>query len=171
MTTTYTSRVPSVIDALLAAWRAVPGHYDPMADTPTERLVPVFDGPEYGITADRVVTWGAVGWAGDPDTEEDGGDADQNIAALGNRSRDEVGSIRCRIVSQTGDRAPIKAARDAAFAEFAVVENLCRTTPTLGANQGWMSHVEVTRGYRWRQEYREGPLVTIDFTVLFKARI
>lgn len=169
MTTTYTSRVPLVVDALVDLLRATAGHYDPTSAS-SAGAVPVFDGPEYGITSDRVVTWLAVGWSGDPDAVEDGGDTGQRIAALGNRSRDEVGSVRCRVVSQSGDRL-MKPVRDAAFAEVAVVEQLLRTNPTLGLNQGWMSHAEVGEQWRWRQEYKAGAVVTIDFPVLFKARI
>jgi hypothetical protein len=167
--TTYSSRLPAVIDALVGLCRAASGHRDPESTTITVG-VPVFDGPEYGITGDRATAWLAIGWSGDPDQPEDGGDAEQVIAALGNRSRAEAGSIRCRACGQTGDR-DMASARNAAFTEMAVVESICRNTPTLGLTQAWMMHAEIGDRYMYRQEYNAGAVFTLDFRVVFKARI
>jgi hypothetical protein len=166
------SRLPQVIDALVSLARALPGHRDPESETVTSG-VPVFDGPSYGITSDRAVTWIAVGWSGDPDAPEDAGGAMQVTAALGDKQRDEAGSIRVRVVSQTGDRrgAAMKTCRDAAFAEMALIEGLCRSTPRLGLSPTWMAKSQVDNRYTYRQEIIAGPVFTLTFEVGFVARI
>lgn len=165
-----TASLPAVLDALVTLARASAGHRDPEA-----RLsgVPVFDGPQYGITADRAGTWLAIGWSGEPDAPEDAGDGEQTIATIGNadRTRDDGGEIRCRAVSQSGDRAAMKAARDAAFAEMALLETICRTNPTLGLDPSWMRRATVSGRYSIRQEYAAGPVCTLDFLIEYKARI
>lgn len=165
--TTWTSRLPYVIDGLVAALRATTGYRDPETALPG---IPVFDGPEYGITADRAFTWLCVGWSGDPDTPEDAGDAGQVIAALGNRQREETGAIRLRAVSSSGDR-DMKACRDAAFAVMGTVEQLCRTTPQLGLDPAWMREAQIADRYRLRQSYDSGAVFELDFTVGYRARI
>jgi hypothetical protein len=165
----YTSRVPLVVDALVNAGRAFTGHRAPTAATSG---VPVFDGPEYGITSDRAVTWAAVGWSGMPGAAEDAGDAGQRTAALGDRKREERGGVRLRICSQIGDRkADMKVVRDFAFDEFALWENYVRTTPRLGLSPQWMQHAEIARDYTWRQEINAGPIVTINAYVVFVTSI
>jgi len=165
-----TARLPYVIDALVSLARAASGHRAPEA---VAAGVPVFDGPEYGITADRVTTWLAVGWSGEPDAPEDAADAEQTIGPIGNaaRARDERGEIPCRAVCQTGDRAAPKLARDAVFTEMAVLEAICRTNPTLGLDPSWMRYASVTGRYSLRQENDAGSKCTLDFTVGFRTRI
>jgi hypothetical protein len=167
VTTYYTSRLPAVIDGLVAALRATSGYRDP--ETAVSGI-PVFDGPQYGISGDRVATWLCVGWSGDPDAPEDAGDAAQTIAALGNRQREEIGTIKMRAVSSSGDR-DMRARRDAAFAAMGTVEQLCRTTPQLGLDPAWMREAQIADRYRWRQHYDEGAVCELDFTVEYRARI
>jgi hypothetical protein len=165
-----TARIPDVIDALVALARAASGHRDPEAVTSG---IPVFDGPQYGITSDRVTTWLAIGWSGEPGLPEDAADAEQTIGPIGNavRARDERGEIPCRAVCQTGDRAAPKRARDAAFAEMAVMEDITRTNPTLGLDPSWMRLSYVTGRYSLRQENDAGSKCTLDFIVGFRTRI
>lgn len=162
------SRLPYVIDALVALARALPGHRSPEATTAG---VPVFDGPEYGITSDRAATWVAVGWSGDPDQPEDAGEAAQTTEALGDKQRGEAGSIRVRVVSQLGDRGGMKTCRDAAFAEMAAIESMIRADPRLGLSPTWMSKAEMSNRYSYRQEMAAGPVFTLTFEVGFLARI
>lgn len=165
-----TASLPYVLDALVALARASAGHRDPEA---LVSGIPVFDGPQYGITSDRAGTWLAIGWSGEPDSPEDAGDGEQAIATIGNaaRSRDDDGEIVCRAVSQSGDRTGIKIARDAVFAEMALLETICRTNPTLGLDPSWMRYARLTRRYSIRQEYAAGPVCTLDFFVGYKSRI
>lgn len=165
-----TARLPAVLDALVALARAEPGHRDPESATSG---VPVFDGPQYGITSDRLTTWLAIGWSGDPDSPEDAAEAGQTIGTIGSaaRTRDELGEIRCRAVSQTGDRAAPKATRDAVFAEMAVMETICRTNPTLGLDPSWMRRATIANRYSIRQENKAGPVCTLDFVIEFRTRI
>lgn len=162
-----TSRLPYVIDALVAALRATSGYRAPTATTSG---IPVFDGPEYGITADRAQTWLCVGWSGDPDAPQDGGEASQVIASLGNVQREEAGSIPIRIVSQSGDR-DMQARRLAAFAAMGTVETYVRTTPRLGLDPSWMREAHFAGRYSYRQRYDSGAVFELDCAVDFRARI
>lgn len=161
-----TTRLPYVIDALVDGLRALTGYRAPDEASGT----PVFDGPEYAITGDMPVTWVAVGWSGDPDAPQTGADGGQVIASLGNRSREETGLVRMRVVSQAGDR-DMKARRDAAFAVMADVENLVRTDPLIGLDPVWMREAEIGDRYTIQQEFAEGPVCIVDFAVTYRARI
>lgn len=167
-----TSRWPTVLDALITQLRALSGHRDPES-TSVLTGIPIFDGPQYGIMSDRAATWWSVGWSGDPDAPEDAGDVTQDIGPLNPvvRPRDEVGLIQCRIVTQTGDRGRMKAARDATFTELGLLEVLLRSTPTLGLDQSWMRYVSLVGRARFQQQYVAGPVFTLDCSVGFKARI
>jgi hypothetical protein len=165
-----TARLPYVIDALVSLARAATGHRDPES---TATGIPVFDGPQYGITSDRVTTWLAIGWSGEPDAPQDAAEGEQTIGPIGNvaRARDERGEIPCRALCQTGDRAPPKAARDVVFAEMAVLENITRTNPTLGLDPSWMRYSYIMNRYSLRQENDAGSKCTLDFTFGFRTRI
>lgn len=162
-----TSRLPYVIDALVTLLRATSGYRDPES---TGAGIPVFDGPEYGIVGDRATTWLCVGWSGDPDAPQDGGEASQVIASLGNVHREETGSIPLRVVSQSGDR-DMQARRNAAFAAMGAVEDLVRGTPQLGLDASWMREAHLSGRYSYRQEYNAGAVFTLDFPIAFRARI
>jgi hypothetical protein len=114
-----TSPIPTLIDALFTqATAALP-----------DRLV--VDG--FGATNDYNSNVLMVG-VDDPDATSsarsvDTGQSPGPMATT--RPRDEQGSITCAALSWTGSTDQ-KAARDAAFATLAAVENLLRADPTIG---------------------------------------
>lgn len=163
---TYT-RLLTVARQLAALQRARPGFRAPDAETSG---TPVFLGPVYGITGDHAATWLAVLWAGTPDRTTEAAESGQAAATLGNRGRDERGSIRCRARASTGDRdtAAVEAAVDVVLASF---EDLLRTNPTLGLDQSWMRSAELGDGMRFTPRFGSGFTLDVDFTVTYRARI
>lgn len=114
-----TSVIPTLLDALVTqATAALP-----------DRLV--VDG--FGVTSDynpNVLMVG-VDDPGQADSAQSS-DSSQSMATTGTpRSRTQTGSVTLAALSWRGD-VDQKAARDAAYATLAAVENLLRTDPTLG---------------------------------------
>lgn len=163
----YTSRLPYVIDGLVTLLRAQSGYRDPEATTTG---IPVFDGPQYGITGDRTTTWVCVGWSGDPESPTEGASAAQVIATLGNRAREETGSVALRVVSQAGDR-DMQSRRNAAFTAMGVLETALRNDPLAGLNPDWMREAQVGDRYTVEQRFDAGAVFVLDFAVLYRARI
>jgi hypothetical protein len=147
--------------------RAQAGYRDPESATSG---IPVFDGPEYGITGDNADTWLCVGWSGDPDAPQSGASASQTIATLGNRSREEIGSINLRAMSQKGDR-DIQARRNAAFAVMGDLETLLRNDPLIGLSPLWMREAQIGERYSIEQRFDGGAQFTLDFVIFYRARI
>lgn len=166
-----TSRLPAVIDALLALMRATTGYRDPSAAV-SAALVPVFDGPTIGVSGDHATRWLSIGWAGDPESPEDAGVAEQAVATGGNNTRDEVGTIRCRAAAQGGetDPTPLSTLRLQAAAIVGDVELLLRTNPTLGIVAPRM-FARIGEVGALRPSITRGPSVTADFTVIYDTRI
>jgi hypothetical protein len=149
-----TSRWPSVYDALLTTFRVVSG-------------LTVFDGPEFGLTADSVGEFVIVGGNGDPDG--DPGAITQAWKGLGHNSRDETGEVNCAVIVQTGDTV-IKTSRDRAFVLLASLETALLADPTLGAavTAGWMLPINGTPEQR---ENSLGSYVRLPFTISYNTRL
>lgn len=110
------SRVPAVIDALLA--------YLPPRLTPTK----VVDGPGASNTEQPYLLVGVD----DPDSEEASTAATSRHEAAGmGKSRDQSITVYCTAVAWTGNE-DAKEARDAAYALLAAVEAEISADPTLG---------------------------------------
>lgn len=126
--------------------RAVDGYGDPA--TLTGGDIPVFYGPEY-LTRELsgVTSYLCLGWSGD-ESPEDAGSFDQQVAGMAatNRTRDETGEIRFRVVVQRGD-VNFRTATTDALAVLAALESSVRTDPysglTASSNFRW---VQVTSG-------------------------
>lgn len=162
-----TSRIPAVIDGVVAAMRSLPGYRDPEATTTG---VPVYDGPMVGVSGDRESTWVCIGWSGTPDTEETSGTAQQTIATLGNRIREETGQITVRVVSQSGD-TDSKGRRDAAFTVLGDLEDAVRDDPRLALDPTWMREIHMSGEIQVNQYFGAGPVCEITTSLGYRARI
>lgn len=159
-----TSVIPALIDALVTqSTSALP-----------DRLV--VDG--YGATSDYNPNVLMVG-VDDPgeSSSAQSSDADQEMATTGTpRSRTQAGSVTLAALSWRGD-VDQKAARDAAYATQAAVENLVRADPTLGiATPGRMTcqmgNERLTQNqYAATDDTAGGVDALLIFTVTFTARI
>ena len=93
------TRWPVVLYALVDTMRATTGFRAPSA-TASDSLVSVFDGPEPDMTADTGTAYLVVGGTIDDDTTS--GDAQQALAVMGTRARNEDGTVWCQAVAQLG---------------------------------------------------------------------
>jgi hypothetical protein len=135
--------------------------------------VPVFFGPEYGITGDRAFSWLSIAWSGDPDLPAPAGGVEQTPGPISpQRPRDERGEIRCRACVQNGETgdAAFEAATLAAYQIVADVEALTRTNPTLGLAQPTMKWLFLTAGAPILQ-FQGGPVAAVDFTLTYETRL
>ena len=167
------SRWDQVCVALVAAMRARPGYCAPTAVV--AGAVVVLDSTEVAMTEPAAERWLAVRWAGDPLALLSSGSTGQALRTIGtNRARDERGTVRCRAVHQGGDvnlTGAAPASWAAAFGVLADVEDLARTSPTLGLVTPRML-VQVAAIDDARQTIAESGLVTeIDFTLTYDTRI
>ncbi|MFE7347522.1 hypothetical protein [Streptomyces fimicarius] len=112
------SRVPELIDALVAALRADEG----LAG------VVVTDGPE--VTAGAVPDWIVVGFDGDGDGDFQAASSVQDWASLGT-DRTEQFQLTVAVIALRGD-TDVKAARDRVYALAAPVRALLWADPSLG---------------------------------------
>ena len=164
------TRWPDVVAALITLMRAQAGYRDPAA---YGSEIPVFDSFAVGLTEQPVDAYLVIAWTGDPKSLEDGGDSGQAIATLGNNTRDETATVRCRAVGQYGTGAgPIDPApaRALAFGVMASVENLLRANPTLGITAPRML-ARIGQIESIRQWANEGPTCGITFNVRYETRI
>jgi hypothetical protein len=154
---TTTSRVPDVIDALVALFAAAPG----LAG------VKVLDGPV--VTGSPLKDVVFVGYDGDPD--EDGGLAvefSQEWASIGQRARDETFTVTCAVLAWRGSTA-VRPVRVRAFALLAAVEDALRAAPDLG--QPPPTIVAFASGSVHQAQRSEGMQCRIPFQVAVKTRI
>lgn len=115
------SKVPALIDALVAALRA----------TPELSAVEVADGP---VRTDSVAPdWVFVGYDGDPTGEGEAAVVEQNWLSLG-ADRGEQIALTLTIVASRGENE-VKPARDRVYEIAAPVRDLLRADPTLGVPQ------------------------------------
>jgi len=147
-----TSAVPAVIDALVTACTAA------LPD------VSVVDGSDFDEAPGDFLLIGVE----DPDLPnlDFSAEAQQDWATTGiNGARDESGEIVCAAMSWNGEGEQ-KRARDAAYAIQTAVENLLRTTPTLGLpTLLWTS-------FGTREQLSQGRgLALVIFRITFEARI
>lgn len=147
------TRLPAVIDALVALFTAA------LPDT-----CQVIDGPPLeAVPGDYL----AVGWS--PLTTESAS-APQTIASATGLSREEAISVTCWLDSAGGDASDIRTRRLGAYALLAVIESALRSDNTLGGtvNAGWL----VIGDNRLVQEQTEsGCVVGVEFSVVGKSRI
>jgi hypothetical protein len=152
-----TSRVPDVIDALVAAFKAAPG----LAG------VKVFDGPP--VTGSPLKAAVFVGYDGDPDEQEGlAVEFSQEWASIGQRARDEAFTVTCAVLAWSGATA-VRAVRERAFELLAAVEDALRAAPDLG--QPPPTIVAFASGSLHQAQSHEGMVCRIPFQVAVKTRI
>lgn len=119
-----TSRVPAVIDYLVAAFTAA-ATLGAAADPVT-----VYDGPALSGATPQLVLWVGLD---DPDAEgyTVAAETDSAWAALGAQARNEQITVHCVALAWSGDRI-VKTARDQAFGIVGAVETLLRADVMLG---------------------------------------
>lgn len=154
-----TSATPNVIDALVAAMttalpNATVSDGFSLTQNPGDYLMIGVDAPETASPSRTAQTA-------------------QSAATLStNRTRDETGTITLAAISWNGDGNQ-KAARDAAYASVAAVENYLRATPTLGLVPTYQTLIaEIGRNMALSQAQSDiGADAIVIFDVAFKARI
>lgn len=129
---TTTSRVPAVLDYLVAAFAGSAT----LGAHPTAPVA-VYDGPVLTEAPSQLTLW--VGMD-DPDSAEApvAADSESQWAALGNLAQDETISVHCVAEAWSGD-TDVRAVRLAAFGIVAAAESLLRADATLGGTlpSGW----------------------------------
>lgn len=150
-----TSVVPALIDALVTNART---------NLPN---LSVRDG--YGVTDDPG-DYLMVG-VSDPtaDAPATSADSQQQWASLGAMSRDEEGDVWCVAFSWTGNNDQ-KAARDAAYATVAAVENMVRADPTQGVSGVLWTSFGTNQNLTQDQD-EHGASAQVAFQIHFRARI
>lgn len=116
---TAPSRVPDLIDNLIAALKASAGLSG----------VQVVDGPLVSDTAASEYVF--VGYDGDPEGEFATAGTSQQWAGLGAKAKNEDITLTCAVLVQRGS-VDVKACRVRAFEIFAQVEAVVRADPALG---------------------------------------
>jgi len=139
------SQWPVVLYALVDLLRAQSGFRAPLtpSTTSSESSVLVLDGPEHMLTADQGALLLVIG--GSIDDPKASGNAQQANGPIGNRARDETGTVLCQAIAQIGGvnlsvpRLATSVPQDtwrsltlAAFAIVGTVEDVLRLDPTAG---------------------------------------
>lgn len=153
---TTTSRVPDVIDALVALFDAAPGLDG----------VKVVDGPI--VTNDPLPEAVFVGYDGNPEGDGEAGDFRQEWASIGQKAKDERFTITCAVVVWRGS-TKVKPARDRAFALIAAVEDALRADPALG--QPPPTIVAFASGSLVQSQRQSGCECRIPFQIAVQTRI
>ena len=163
----------TISSALLTGMRARTGYCSTSAYV--SGLIPVYDGVEAHLARDQgPARFLVVRFVGTKDDPQAAGGVGQSTGPLGTlRPRTERGYIRCRAAAQTGDAGitgDASAQWDAAYGVLADVEDLMRTSPTLGVVA---THIVVELGAvdDARQYEADGIVTELDFTVNYRARI
>lgn len=165
-----------VIDALVAAQRAVPGYRAP---TGTTSGIPVYDGPEALLTGDKGTSFLIIGYGNedtfDPgDPGSDSFDTEVSVRAIASTSpKEELGEIACLASYTTGDMN-VSAARLAVATIASSVDSTLRADPKLGiasTSTGQLLWCQVTRPVSFRT-YLSGEQLCAEmrFTLTYKAR-
>lgn len=150
-----TSAVPFVIDALVAAaTTALPnlGVYDGfgLSDTPGDFLMVGVEDPDNADTAESA-------------------NAQQSWAHVGGTARDEEGDVTCCALSWNGD-GDQNAARTAAYATLAALEDLLRADKTLGVATVLWTSFGTSQQLHQAQD-TSGAVAWVVFQIHFRARL
>lgn len=112
------SRVPALIDALVAALQA-------SVDLSGVNIV---DGPLVSNSA--AAEWVFVGYDGDPGGEGQATSTQQQWAGIGAKAKNEEISLTCAVLVRSGS-TDVKPLRDRAYQIFAAAEAVVRADPAL----------------------------------------
>lgn len=151
-----TSRVPAVIDALVALYENAPGL----------AKVAVLDGPL--VTNAPLKEAVFVGYDGDPDGEGQAAENAQKWAGIGARSRDETVQITGAVVVWNGG-TKVRPVRLRVYELFGVVEDVVRADPSLGLPPPTVA--EIASGGLFQVQRQSGIECRIPFIVRVQTRI
>lgn len=165
------SRWPAVLAALVDLHRDMPGYRDPTERGASAQLVPVFDGPPVN-TGDHATALVVYGFAGEPESPDDAGGLEWDVATSGNAERDEAGEVEGYLIAQSGetDPTPFRALDEIAFGLLGDAFAMVRANPTLGLT-GKRMFVRWRSAKGPRRYIAAGPVVRINFTIRYEARI
>ncbi|MGV4984515.1 hypothetical protein ACVB8X_13925 [Streptomyces sp. NRAIS4] len=150
------SRVPQLIDALVAVLQAAAGLDG----------VKVVDGP---LVSDSAVSeFVFVGYDGDPEGEFMTAQTTQQWAGLGAKAKNEDITLTGAILVQRGG-IDVKACRDRTFAIFAAVEAAVRADPSLGLGTPTVCSVSETSFHT--EQTDRGVQGRMPFTLTCSTRI
>lgn len=152
---TTTSRVPDVIDALVAL----------LAAAPALAGVKVVDGPIVTNDSKDAVF---VGYDGDPEGEGQAVEFTQEWAAIGQRAKGETFTVTCAVVVWRGG-TKVRPIRVRAFELLAAVEDALRDDPSLGLPPP--SVVAFASGSMAQLQGAPGLGVRVMFQIAVKTRI
>src|SRR5215470_17872349 len=153
---TSPSRVPELIDNLVAALQAAPGLDG----------VQVVDGPLVSSSAAR--EWVFVGYDGDPEGEMQAASASQEWAGLGAKAKNEIIALNCCVMVLDGS-TEVKPARDRAFAVFGDVESVARSDVALGLPPPTVCSIAEHSFYA--EQTTDGLRGRLPFTIICTTRI
>ncbi|MFJ9374432.1 hypothetical protein [Streptomyces sp. NPDC101455] len=114
-----TSRVPELIDALMAA----------LAASPDLATVQVVDGPL--VTDSAAQEWVFIGYDGDEEGDFITATTQQEWAGLGAKKKNEDITLTGAVLVQRGS-TDVRSCRIRTYEVFAAVENVLRADPSLG---------------------------------------
>ncbi|MEV4159006.1 hypothetical protein [Nonomuraea dietziae] len=152
-----TSRVPEIIDNLLAALAAAP---------PLAHPVRVYDGPL--ISGEQPADSVFIGYDGDPEGEFQAAAAEQSWAGLGARAKDETVQIVGAVIARRGD-TNVRKARVRGYQLLAAVEDALRASPALGMPPP--TTVAMAAGTCFQEQHARGVQCRITFSIAVETRI
>lgn len=155
-----TSRVPQVIDYLVATFQA--------ATATTLAGVTVFDGPEVTGAAPQMAIYVGVDDIDSPDAQNSA-DSQQEWAGLGKQAINETVTVRCTAVAWSGSD-DVRTVRQNAYAIMSAAEDLLRGDASLGGNVLFANPAVETRQLR-QNTTTKGMVAQVTFDVTGKARI
>ncbi|MGW5259693.1 hypothetical protein ACWEQG_01880 [Microbispora sp. NPDC004025] len=151
-----TSRVPAVIDALVALYKNAPGL----------AKVSVVDGPP--VTNNPLHEAVFIGYDGDPDGEGQAAEDAQTWAGIGARSRDETIQITGAVVVWRGS-TKVRPVRQRAYELFGVVEDVLRADPSIGLPPPTVA--EIASGGLYQAQRQSGIEARVPFLIKVQTRI
>jgi hypothetical protein len=169
--------IGDVIGALVDGLRvAGPEWSSPWDDTRSASSCPVYDGPEVMAAEDDDAVLLVVGWTGEDDTglQVSSGQA---VATIGtSQHREEMGSVLCVAVAQTGDSGAgvARIVRDQACAVVRDVDVWLRAHGSLGLVPGYRSvfaRIGDIHSVRTFTTNAAGVVCELSFTINFSVRL
>ncbi len=162
--TAVTSRVPAVIDYLVATFAAAAtlGAASPP--------VAVYDGPAPADGSPTLVLW--VGVSSPEATPPEAATSQQAWKGQGRMSIDEDLAVFCCAMAWTGaEEGGFHTARLAAAGIVAAVEAIVHADASLGGNVAVPGNAQVTNTVWTQAATAQGPAVQVTFEITAKARI
>ena len=163
---------PVFAAALVKAIRGLTGYATPGAYG--TRGIPVFLGPETGLTMSPDMGWLCIGWSGDPDAPAPSGETTLDAATIHPaRTRAETGVIRCMAVKQSGNSSDktVTATINGAYEIVQDVDRLLRSNPQLDLPSWVSAHGLMVETAVPTITAQGGIVCMVEFTISYSARL